>query len=122
MISGVPLALTFRFDASAINQQIQGADSTAIRQAHTLRLLTTAQCAEIRYGPVQPNQLQQAFNKACRLPRRKPEQHFQCQTRLDRHIAKLLLRTALAARERNSADLGIKANRQRSASLQRGII
>jgi len=56
------------------DQKVQRASPTTIRQVYVQRLLTAAKGAEIRHLPVQPYQLQQALNEACRLPERHAEQ------------------------------------------------
>jgi hypothetical protein len=76
-LAGVPFAFTLRFDAGAINQEVQRAGSATIRQAHVQRSLAAASGAEIRHCPVQTDQPQQALDETRGLPERhtKPKLH-----------------------------------------------
>ena len=48
----------------------------AIRNVHRKRPLPSADGAEVRHGPVQTRQPEQALDKARRLAKRHPEKHF----------------------------------------------
>jgi len=65
------------------DEQVQWAPRAAIRKVHRKRSLTSADCTEVRYVPVQPRQAQEAFHEASRLAQRHPEQHLHGQTSLD---------------------------------------
>jgi hypothetical protein len=67
MLAGVPLACTLDLDPCAVGQQVQRALRATIRNVHSKRLLTAADGAEVRHGPVQPRQPQETFHKASRL-------------------------------------------------------
>lgn len=111
MLSGVPLAFPLGFDAGAIDQKVQWAAITTVGKAYVQRLLPTAQGAEIRHNPVQPDQPQQAFHEARGLPQRLTKQYLHRQASLDRSIAELLLPTALAAGARHPDHVRIKPDR-----------
>lgn len=87
-----------------------------------LRSLMATKCAEIWHGPIQTDQLQQALDKTCRLPKRQAKQNLYTQTSLDCRIDELALPPTLAALGRGLRHLRIKPDRQRSASLQRFIV
>jgi len=114
MLAGVPLTFTLDLDAGAVDEEVQRAGSSTVRQANVERSLTAAQGTEIRNGPVQPDKPQKACNKACCLPQWHSEQHFLRRTSLDRGIAELLLPTTLAGRRRHPDHLWIKPDRERS--------
>jgi len=97
-------------DPRAVNQKVQRASPTTILQVYVQRLLTAAKGVEIRHLPAQPHQFQQILNKACRLPKRHPEQHLQCQPGLDRGVTELLPPTAFTRYGRYPDRLGIKSD------------
>ena len=71
MLARVPLAFALRLDAGAVDEKVQRSRRAAIRQPHVQRLLTAAQCAEIRHRSVQTDQTQETFHEPGRLPQRK---------------------------------------------------
>lgn len=106
VLAGIPLAFALRLDARAVDQKVQRTGSTAIRQANFKCRLAAAKGAEIWHRPVQSDQLQQALDKACRLPERHAEQNLQRQAGLDRGVTELLSSTAFARRRRYPDHLG----------------
>ena len=63
MLAGVPLIFTLDLDAGAVDEEVQRAGSSTIRQANVESSLTAAQDTEILNGPVQPDKPQKAYNK-----------------------------------------------------------
>lgn len=60
---GLPLTFAQHLDARAIDQQMQHIRLAAIRDFYLQFLLASRNRAEVRHWPVQPRQLQQAFNQ-----------------------------------------------------------
>ena len=85
-------------------------------------LLAARQGAEVGHRPVEPNQPQQAFDEACRLPKRHAEQNLHRKARLDCRIAVRLLSATPACRRGIPAHLGVKPDRQRAPALERFIV
>ena len=56
MLAGVPLSFTLGLDAGAVDEEVQRAGTTAIREAHVQRSLTAAKGAEIGRCPIKPDQ------------------------------------------------------------------
>jgi hypothetical protein len=94
----------------------------AIRQAHVQCFLKSAQGAEIRRGPVQSGQPQQALDEPGCLAKWHAKQDLQRQTGLRSGVAELLAPTALIAWRRFPNHLRIKPYRQRSTLLQAFIV
>ena len=112
MLAGVPLAFSFDLDASAIDQEVQWAFRAAIGDVDRKRPLPSADGAEVRHGPVQTRQPQQALDEARRLTKRHPEQHFHGQACLDRGITEGPRSAPLAGRFGIPVHLGIEPDRQ----------
>jgi hypothetical protein len=75
--------------------------------------LAAADGAEIRHNPVQPReQQQQAFHKACRLARCRPEKHFDGQARLDGSVTECPRPPPLTGGLGIPVHLGIESDRQ----------
>lgn len=63
VLAGIPLPFAIGLDPSAINKQVQRTLSTALGDGQVQRALASAQCAEVRQRPVQPDKLQEALHK-----------------------------------------------------------
>ena len=71
--SPLAFALALALDPRAVNQQMQRAFWSAIRDLHGEGLLAAAEGAEIRHLPVQADALQQALHEPGRLAQRHAE-------------------------------------------------
>jgi hypothetical protein len=87
MLARVPFAFTLDLDAGAVDQQVQRALRATIRNVDRKRPLASADGAEVRHGPIESRQPQEAFHKASRLAKRHPEQDFHREARLDCGVA-----------------------------------
>lgn len=122
VLAGVPFAFTLGLDADAIDQEVQRTRAAAIGDSYVQRPLATAQGAEVRHGPVHPDQPKKALHKACRLSQRHAEQHLHGQAGLDRGIAETRLPPTFSGWRRLPHHVGIEPDRQRSSLLQRCVI
>jgi hypothetical protein len=122
MLARIPRAFPFGLDACAIDEQVKWPCGAVIRQAHVQCCLTSAYGAEIRRGPVQPNQPQQALDEPGCLAKWHAKQDLQRQTGLNSGITELLAPTALAAWRRCPNHLRTKPYRQRSTLLHAFIV
>jgi len=117
-----PLAFAFDLDPCAVDQEMQRALRPPMRDVHGQRLLATAQCAEVRHRPLQPNQPEQALDEPRRLSERQAEQNLHRQAGLDGRIAVDGLPPPLASRLSLPGHLGIKPDRQRAPALERLVV
>lgn len=111
MLARVPLTFSFGLDACAVYQQMQRSWRPFVRDGDGQRSLSSAQSAEVRHGPVQPNALEQALYKSSRPPQGQTEQNFQGQTGLNGGITVGLLSPPLAGGLRLPGHLSIKPDR-----------
>jgi hypothetical protein len=111
VLAGVPLAFAFHLDPGAIHQQVQRTARAATRDVDLQGLLPARQRAEVRNGPVQADQAQQAFDEAASprslgpvafpwldLTERHSEQHLYRQTGPDGSVAVVRMPPVLASR------------------------
>lgn len=66
MLASMPLAFSLRLDASAVDQQFQGAMRAPVGNCHRRGLLPTVQCAEIRNRSIEANERQAALPEPAR--------------------------------------------------------
>ena len=86
VLLALAFAFTQKFDACAVDQQVDRLRAGAVLQRDLQSLLATADGAEVRYGPVQLGQLEQALHHAKGLAQRLVKKAFDAQTELDRCI------------------------------------
>ena len=122
MLAGVPLGFALNLDTGAVDQQVQRTLGAAIRDIDGQRLLAARQRAEVGHRPVEANQSQQAFDEACRLPKRHAKQNLHRKARLDSGVAIALLAATPACRRGIPAHLGVEPDRQRAPALERFIV
>lgn len=67
MFAPMPFAFSLDLDPGAVDQEMQGAVRTAIRNIDRQGFLPAAQCAEIRHRPRKSGQAQKTFDKTRRL-------------------------------------------------------
>lgn len=117
MLVGVPLAFALNLDPGAVDQKVQRAVRTAIRNVHLQGLLAKRQRAEVGHGPVQADHAQQALDEPGRLPQRHAEQRFHGQAGLDGGIAVVGLPPTLAGRRGVPGHGGIKPDQTASRGV-----
>ena len=122
MLAAVPLTFALGLDAGAVDQQVKRTLRAAVWNVHGQGFLAPAERAEIRHGPVEAGQPQEALDEACRLPEGHAEQHFQGQARLDRGVAILRLPASPASRRRHPDHVRIEPDRQGATLLQRFVV
>ena len=76
MLSSLPLNIPSELDAGAVDQQVQRLFRCAIGDLHRDPRLQPAQSQIVRIRPIEPSELDQTFDQAERLPKRKTEEHF----------------------------------------------
>jgi hypothetical protein len=74
VLAGVPLAFPLDLDPGAVDQEVQRATRSSIRDVDLQRPLAPAQRAEIGHRPVQPGERQQARHQPRRLAQRQPKE------------------------------------------------
>ncbi len=77
---------------------------------------------QVVYRPIEADQPQQAFEEACRLPKRHAKQHLHREACLDGGIAVGRLAATPAYRRGTPAHLRVKPDRQRAVALERFIV
>ncbi len=90
------------------DKQVQRPLRAVIRNIDCKYPLTTADGAEVRHGPSETRQPEEAFHKASRLPKCHPEQHFHGQASLDRGVTESTRSAPPAGRFGIPVHLGIK--------------
>ena len=85
-------------------------------------LLPTRQRAKVGHGPVQVDEVEQAFDEPGGLSECHPEQHLHRQASLDGCVTVIRLTTALAGRCCSPGHVGIEPDRQRTAALERCVV
>ena len=88
MLARLPFTITEELDAGAFHEQVQRPVGAAVGNLDGQGLLSAAQRGKVRYGPVQPRQLQQAGHHPGGLAQGKLEQHLDGETKLDGRIGK----------------------------------
>jgi hypothetical protein len=83
----VPLPFALDLDAGAVDQQVLRPLRLAIGDVDLQGLLASAQGADVRHGPIEADQPQEALDEAGRLAQRHAEQHLHGQAGLDSSIA-----------------------------------
>ena len=112
VLAGAPLALASGLDAGAVDEQVQGAGARAVGNLDAQALLAPAERAEVRHGPVQLGQLQEARHQSRRLPQSKAEQRLQRQASLNCSVREGRRTTAAASRHRQPLHLRVKPDQQ----------
>jgi hypothetical protein len=76
VLASLPFAIAEELDPGAVDQQVQRAVRTAIRDLDGQGLLPAAKRGKVRHGPVQAGQSQQAGHHSGGLAQRQLEQDF----------------------------------------------
>ena len=76
VLAGVSLPFSLDLDAGAVDQEMQPAGGSAIRDVDLQGLLTAAEGAEVWHRPVEVDQMQQALYKPRGLPEPNPNSTF----------------------------------------------
>lgn len=88
MLARLPFPVAKELDASAVHQKVQWSVGTAIGDLNLEGFLSAARRRDVRNGPVQPGQAQEARDHRGGLPERQLEQNLDRQAELDRGIRK----------------------------------
>ena len=83
MLARLPFAIAEELDASAVDQQVQWPIGTSIRNLDGQDLLPPAQRREVRHGPVQTRQPEQAGHHSGGLAQRELEENLDRQAELN---------------------------------------
>lgn len=132
VLSGVPLAFTLDLDPGAVHQQVQRTIRTAVWNVHLQGLQPSRQRTEVRNGPIQADQPQQAFDEAASQwslepvaflwfdrTERHSEQHVHRQTGLDGGVDVVRMPAALASRRAFPAHRRFEPDCEAAAALER---
>lgn len=98
ILAGISLTFALGHEAGAVDEKVQRTVRAAIGHVYGKGFLASTQGAEVRNGPIQTDQVQEASNEACRLPERRAEQKLQSQTCSDYRVTVLRLSARLAGR------------------------